>query len=219
MTWSWSFAFEIAPALGRAFGVTVAASLTGFAVALAVGLCLALLRRPGSPVRRPADALLELVRSTPLLVQLYALYYVLPTVGIRLPALAAGVLGLGIHYGTYVAEILRAALDAVPVGQWRAARSIHLSRRDVWLRVVLPQALPPTIPALANRLIAIFKETPLLAAITVPEMLLVARHLGDTHFRYLEPYTEVGLYFLVASLVASAGAAALERRYGNLDAI
>lgn len=216
MTWSWPFALEILPSLGRAFILTIFASLAGFGVAMVLGLGIAVTRRAGGALGNIVGALTEFIRSTPLLVQLYALYYVLPQFGVSLPALAAGVLGLGLHYATYVSEVLRAGIDAVPKGQWQAARATHLSPRDTWTRVILPQAVPPMIPALANRLIAIFKETPLLAAITVPEVLLVARQLGDANFRYLEPYTEVGLLFLIASLVASAAASALERRHGQL---
>ncbi|MCZ7582911.1 MAG: ectoine/hydroxyectoine ABC transporter permease subunit EhuD [Deltaproteobacteria bacterium] len=219
MMWRWDFFWSILPAILNGFVVTVHATLLSFAVALVIGLVFALARRsPRAALSRPARAVTDFVRGTPLLVQLYFLYYVLPLAGLKFPALTIGIFGLGLHYATYIAEIYRAGIDAVPRGQWEAAAALDLRPWYLWTRVILPQAIPPIIPALGNRLIALFKETPLLAAITVAEMLLVAREIGDEHFSYLEPYTAVGLFFLIASLVSSAGVTWLERKYGSVEA-
>ncbi|HEX2139022.1 MAG TPA: ectoine/hydroxyectoine ABC transporter permease subunit EhuD, partial [Woeseiaceae bacterium] len=131
------------------------------------------------------------------------LYYVLPEYGLTLSPLVIGVLALGLHYSCYTAEVYRAGIEAVPRGQWEAARALSLSRRATWLRVVLPQAIRPTLPVLGNYLIAMFKDTPLLAAITVMEMLQTAKLIGAESFRYLEPLTITGIVFLVVSLAAS----------------
>lgn len=202
--WDWSYAVEVLPVLLEGLGVTLKATLYGFVFALVVGLFWALLRRSGSRwVRGGAFWSLELVRSTPLLVQLYFLFYVFPELGLVLSPLVAGVLGLGLHYSAYTAEIYRSGIDGVPRGQWEAATALNLTRRQAFWRIVLPQAVPPVVPALGNRLIAMFKETPLLSVITVTELLQRAKLLGAESFRYLEPLTLVGAIFLVLSLVSS----------------
>lgn len=211
------YAIEILPILLEALVVTIEAAVLGMALALVVGLVWALLRRSDLVlVRWPAKVTLELVRSTPLLVQLYFLFYALPAAGLSLSPLTAGVLGLGVHYGAYVAEAYRAGIEAVPKGQWEAAKALHLPRHTTWLRVVLPQAVPPMLPTLGNRFVALFKDTPLLSAITLVEMLQAAKIIGSESFRYLEPMTLVGLLFLALSIVASYGVERLERRVGSL---
>ncbi|HLT92726.1 MAG TPA: ectoine/hydroxyectoine ABC transporter permease subunit EhuD [Woeseiaceae bacterium] len=214
MIWSWEYAFEVLPELLAAFAVTLEATLAGFALALVLGLVWAIARMaPLRWVSRTASAWIELVRSTPLLIQLYFLYYVLPEYGLTLSPLVIGVFALGMHYGCYTAEVYRAGIEAVPRGQWEAARALNLPRRAVWLRVVLPQAIPPTLPVLGNYLIAMFKDTPLLAAITVMEMLQTAKLIGAGSFRYLEPLTITGVVFLVVSLAASSAIRLLENRH------
>ena len=181
-----------------------------------LGLVFALLRRSSNRiVARTAGFLVQFIRGTPLLVQLYFIFYVLPDIGIRLPALAAGVIGMGLHYATYAAEVYRGGIEAVPRGQWEAARATNLTMRQTWINVVLPQAVPPMIPALANYLLAMFKETPLLSAITVLEMMNQAKSVANSTYRYVEPMTLVGVFFLVISLVSVAGLRWLERRYGR----
>lgn len=204
MTWSWSYAMEVLPRLLRGLVVTLEATAAGFAFALVAGLVWAALRRSSRRlVSRPVGWLVEGVRSTPLLVQLYFVFYVFPRMGLVLSPLAAGILGLGLHYSAYTAEVYRSGIDGVPRGQWEAARALNFTRFETFVRIVLPQAIPPVLPALGNRLIAIFKDTPLLAVITVTEMLQEAKLAGAESFRYLEPLTLVGAIFLVLSLVSS----------------
>jgi polar amino acid transport system permease protein len=212
MTFDLSFALEILPALLAALRVTVVATVAGSLLAFALGLGLAVVRR--SPLVWPARAaswLVEGVRSTPLLIQIYFLYYALPGFGLALSPLATGILALGLHYSSYAAEVYRAGIEAVPRGQWEAARALGFSTALTWRRIVLPQAIPPIVPALGNYAIAMFKDTPLLAAITVLELLQTAKIIGAERFRYLEPLTLVGLLFLALSLLAAAGVRRLER--------
>lgn len=198
--WSWEFALEILPQLLGALVTTVQATLLASVLAMTLGLVFALLRRSELRiVRAPTAAFIEFVRSTPLLVHLFFLFYALPQLGITLGALTAGVLGLGVHYATYTSEVYRAGIEGVPKGQWEAATAVNFSTRRTWTSVVLPQAIPAVLPALGNYLVAMFKETPLLAAITVIEMLGRARIIGSQTFRFLEPYTLVGLLFLIIS--------------------
>ncbi len=214
MIWSWTYAFEVLPQILRAFIVTLQATLAGFVFALLLGLVWTLLRRaPVAWVSRTAFWIVEFVRSTPLLIQLYFLYYVLPEYGVSMSPLAIGILALGLHYSCYAAEVYRAGIEAVPHGQWEAARALNLSSASIWFRIILPQAVPPTVPVLGNYFIAMFKDTPLLAAITVMEMLQTAKLIGAEYFRYLEPLTITGAIFLLVSLIASYGIRYLEVRH------
>jgi polar amino acid transport system permease protein len=213
----WSYALDIVPVLLEGLWVTVQATLCGMALALVLGLLWALVRHSAPAVMAyAAHWIVEFVRSTPLLVQLYFLFFVLPGFGLTLSPFATGVLGLGLHYSAYTAEVYRAGIESVPRHQWEAALALNFSRARTWLAVILPQAVPPVIPALGNYLIAAFKDSPMLAAITVTEMLQVAKLIGSESFRYLEPLTLVGLLFLAVSLVGSRLTRELEKRYGSL---
>lgn len=212
-TWDWNFAGHILPQLLRAGLVTLEATLIGSAIAMVLGLLLAIGRRSHNRlISWPIAWLVEFIRSTPLLIQLYFLYFVLPNLGITLGALTAGVIGLGLHYATYTSESYRAGIESVPRGQWEAARALNLSTRRTWMGVVLPQAIPAVIPALGNYVNGMFKDSVLLSAITVVELLGKARDIGSLTFRYTEPVTEVGLIFLVISVTASLLISRLEAR-------
>ena len=216
MDWDWQFAREILPMLLAGLKITILATVLGAAVAAVLGLVLAILRRSPNPwIARGTGFLVEFIRGTPLLVQLYFIFYVLPDFGILLPALAAGVIGMGLHYATYAAEVYRGGIESVPRGQWEAARATNLTTRQTWLHVILPQALPPMIPAMANYLLAMFKETPLLSAITVLEMMNQAKSVANSSYRYVEPMTMVGVFFLVVSLISVVGLRWLERHFGR----
>jgi polar amino acid transport system permease protein len=210
--WDWAFAASILPLLLQASIYTVFAALLSFAGALVAGLPLALARdaRPRS-LRLLTAGCVELVRSTPVLVQVYFLYFVLPQIGIVLPALAVGVIALSVHYGTYASETYRAGIASVSRGQRDAAAALGLSPRAAFFCVVLPQAIPPIVPALGNHLIALFKETPLLSAIAIVELLQTAKIIGSETFRYNEPITLVGLMLLAMSVVSAAVIRRVER--------
>ncbi|OJF95587.1 ectoine/hydroxyectoine ABC transporter permease subunit EhuD [Pararhizobium antarcticum] len=218
MEWDWAFVWEIMPTLLEGLKITILATILGAIVAAFVGLVLAIARRsPNRLISRPVGFIADFIRGTPLLVQLYFIFYVLPDIGIRLSPLVAGVIGLGIHYGTYTAEVYRAGIDNVPRGQWEAARATNLSMRQAWIHVVLPQAIPPMIPALANYFIAMFKETPLLSAITVLELMNQAKSVANSSYRYIEPITMVGVFFLVISLISVIALRFLEERFTRAD--
>jgi polar amino acid transport system permease protein len=213
LDWDWAFTIAILPALARALRVTIAATVAGAAGALTLGLVLALLGRSRVPGVRAVTAwTTEFIRSTPLLIQIYFLFYVLPRYGVAMTPMTTGVLALAVHYGAYASEVYRAGIESVPRGQWEAARALGLSPGRTFLRIILPQALPPIVPALGNYVVAMFKDTPLLSTITVLELLYTAKNLGAETFRYLEPFTLVGVLFLVVSLLAAQGIRQLERR-------
>jgi polar amino acid transport system permease protein len=199
------FAISLVPLLADAAVVTLQATFLSFALALVVGLILALLRMSSQPILRGAALwFIELVRGTPLLVQLFILFLVLPKYGLSMPALLTGIIGLGVHYGAYCAEVYRAGIEAVPRGQWEAAKALNINRYQAYRHIILPQALPPVIPPLGNYLISLFKETPLLSAVAVVEVMQQALLIGSDTFRYVEPITLVGLFFLVCSLCSAA---------------
>lgn len=130
----------------------------------------------------------EFIRLTPLVVQLLFVYYMLP----QFSALQIGIAVLGIHYSTYMAEVYRAGIEAVPVGQWEAARALSLPSTRTWRAVILPQAVRRVVPALGNYAVSMFKDTPFLFTITVVEMVTAAQQFGARNFQYLEPLTLAG---------------------------
>ncbi|WP_082866172.1 ectoine/hydroxyectoine ABC transporter permease subunit EhuD [Marinomonas gallaica] len=212
--WEWAFVLEILPMILSAAKVTLLATLLGSILAILVGLSFALLRRSKLVLLRVVTYwVVEFVRSTPLLVQIFFLYYVLPEFGISMSPLLTGVLALGLHYGAYLSEVFRSGIDGIEKGQWEAARALNLTTYDTYKDIVLPQAIRPMIPATGNYIIAMFKETPQLSAITLLEMLQVAKIIGSENFRYLEPFTLVGILYLVFSLVAAYGIHCIERRF------
>ncbi|RSM78823.1 ectoine/hydroxyectoine ABC transporter permease subunit EhuD [Amycolatopsis sp. WAC 01375] len=214
MDWSWEAAFDSIPLLLEGLLVTVEITLLASAVAYALGLVFALIRRTGIPVLSQAVTLfIEFVRSTPLLIQVFAIYYLVPPLtGFTMSAFVTGVVALGVHYATYAAEVYRAGIEAVPRGQWEAATALNLPRQRVWAAVVLPQAVPRVLPALGNYTISMFKETPLLLGIGVLDVLNRAKEVGAETFRVVEPYTLAGVLFLLVSLPASILVRRLERR-------
>ncbi|MDJ0931873.1 ectoine/hydroxyectoine ABC transporter permease subunit EhuD [Breoghania sp.] len=219
MEWDWDFVWKIMPTLIGGVKITIIATLLGSVLSTVVGLAVALLRRSAVPdVSRGVGFVAEFIRGTPLLVQLYLIFYVLPDFGILPPPLLAGVIGLGLNYGTYyTAEVYRAGIDNVPRGQWEAAKACNLTGRQTCTHVILPQAIPPMIPALANYFIAMFKETPLLSVITVLGLMNQAKSVVNSYYRYIEPMTLVGVFFLTISLLSVFGLRWLERRYGRIE--
>jgi len=211
--WDWAYAWEVLPILAEASVVTLQATLMGFVLALVLGLVFAVGRMAGPAwLRLSVAGVVEFVRSTPLLIQIFFLYYVMPDFGLTLDAMTAGVLALGLHYGAYCSEVYRAGLENVPKGQWEASLALNLSPLTTFKNVILPQAIPPIVPALGNYLVALFKETPLLSVIAVLELMQTAKILGSESFQYTEPITLVGLFFLVFSLVSAALIRRVEQR-------
>ena len=212
----WAFAASIIPILLRGMVVTVEATVLGFFVALLLGLIFALLRAvPLKIVSWPVAFIVEFLRDTPLLVQLYFLYFVLPNYGVVLPAFFTGAIALGLQYSAYTSEVYRAGLEAVPRGQWEASLALNMPTLLVYRDVVVPQAVPRIIPALGNYLVSIIKDTPILSAVTVLEMLNVATIIGDRTFRYLVPLSMVGGLFLILTLVSAWVVRFVERRLPN----
>ena len=215
--WSWEFAFEILPILGKGLLITLKVTFAATAIFLMLGLILAVIQRSCPRwITVPLNFVTEFIRRTPVLVQLYFVFFVLPEFGIIVSPEMTGILGLGIHYSTYSAMIYGAGIDNVDRGQWDATTALNYSRLHAWFYVILPQAVPPMIPALANLLIGMFKESALLTAITVLELMGQTRTIANETYRYFEPMTMAGVIYLSISLPSALAAKALERRLGTV---
>jgi polar amino acid transport system permease protein len=213
MNWDWSAVGDFMPLFWDGLLVTLQALVLGSLISFSLGLVWALLMRtPTRWVQWPVGIVTEFVRDTPLLVQLFFLFYVLPEWGLTLSAMATGVLAIGLHYSTYTMQVYRAGIDAVPAGQWEAATALNLSRTRTWRAVILPQAVRRVVPALGNYVIAMLKDTPLLMTITILELLGRARLFSQEHFQFTEPVTVIGVAFIVISYLASLLLRTLERR-------
>lgn len=210
MVWDMEFTRLLLPALLTGLWVTVQATVLGYALALVLGLALAIVRQV-PVVGAIVFVATEFIRTTPVLVQLVFIFSLSALSNVS--ALTIGIVVLGVHYSTYTAEVYRSGIEGVAKGQWEACRALSLPPHRVWGAVVLPQAIRKVIPALGNYLIALFKDTPLLFAISVPEMLSVANGLGGQYFRSFEAFTLVGIAFLIVSVPSAVVIRRLERRY------
>ena len=184
---------------------TVLAIVLGFVIAVLGGL-------PSRVVRAVCRAYIEFMRGTPILIQLFLLYYVGPSVGIRLDALTAGILGLAANGGAYFAEIFRAGFESIPRGQIEAARILRLSEMQIIRRIKVPQMLVLILPASINQVIILIKESSILSILTVPELTKVTIMIVNESFSILPPYITLALLFwLLIELVSRLGRS-LERR-------
>jgi polar amino acid transport system permease protein len=208
--WSWERAAEVLPQLLEAFvQVTLVATVLGSVIAAVLGLVVALVRRLAPAwIARPVHWAMEFVRMTPIVIQLLFVYYTFS----ELSALTIGIAVLGIHYATYMAEVYRSGIDAVPRGQWEAATALSMSPTRTWRKVIIPQALRTTVPALGTWVISMFKDTPFLTVIFVVEMVSRAEVYGSRTFVYVEAFTLAGLIFLAASYPTSVLLRRLEAR-------
>jgi len=205
LDWRWDFTWEILPRLLAATGNTLLAAGLGYAIAVVLGLVFALAQRtPFHALTVVVREVVEFIRSTPLVLQIFFVFYVGPQFGIRLSPWTAGMIAIGLHYAAYLSEVYRGGLESVPKGQWEAAKSINLSTTRTYFRVILPQALPPSLAGMGNYLVGIFKDTPMLSVIGVAELMHTANAIGSETYRFLEPFTLVGIIFLLISLPTAA---------------
>jgi polar amino acid transport system permease protein len=213
MGFRWDFAYEILPQLLYATVNTILAAGVGYLIAVFAGLVFLLGQRTTSRLLNVfTREIVEFIRSTPLLIQLFFVYFVLPQFGITLSAWVCGMITIGLHFGTYLCEVYRGALEAVPKSQWEACRALNFTKVYSYRKIILPQAFPVAIPGMGNYLVGIFKDTPLLSTIGVAELFHAATAVGGYNYRYLEPYTMVGLIFLMLSIPAAFYVRRLEQK-------
>ncbi|MEU1115690.1 MULTISPECIES: ectoine/hydroxyectoine ABC transporter permease subunit EhuD [unclassified Streptomyces] len=212
MNWNWSHVDDFMPLFWDGLELTLKALLFGTLIAFSLGLVWAIAQRSEKKwIRWPVTVVTEFIRNTPLLVQLFFLFYVVPEWGPSMSPLTTGIVGLGLHYSTYTSEVYRAGIDGVPAGQWEAATALSLSKRRTWTSVILPQAVRRVIPALGNYVIVMLKESPQMAAIGALDMLGQAQGYSQTTFTY-EAISVVGVTFIVIAYPASLLLRVLERR-------
>ncbi|MGW3625275.1 ectoine/hydroxyectoine ABC transporter permease subunit EhuD [Streptomyces sp. NPDC000880] len=213
MNWDWSAVADFMPRFWDGVLVTLQILVLGSLISFTLGLVWAIgFKAPTRFVRWPVSVVTEFIRTTPLLVQLFFLFFVLPEWGVQFSALTTGTIAIGLHYSTYTAQVYRAGIEAVPAGQWEAAKALSLPAHRTWSAVILPQAIRRITPALGNYVIAMLKDTPLLAAIGVLEMLQQSRLESASTFQYTEPLTVIGIAFILIAYPASLLVRTLERR-------
>lgn len=199
-------------ALGAITG-TIPLAIASFAIGLAIAIALALARISGSRLLSGlARGYISLVRGTPLLVQLFIVFYGLPSVGVTIPAWPSAILALSINVGGYGAEVVRAAILSIPRGQWEAASMIGMSRGLALRRIILPQAARVSVPPLSNTFISLVKDTSLAATILVTEMFRVAQQIAAPSGEFLLIYAEAAIVYWVICAGLSLVQDRLERR-------
>lgn len=208
------------PMLYAGLVFTIPLTLISFILGLSLGFIAALARLYGpSPLKRLVQFYVWLIRGTPLLVQLFLIFYALPSAGITLDAFPAAVIGFTLNIGAYSSEIVRATLLSVPEGQWEAAHSIGMSRAQALRRIIIPQAARVAVPPLSNTFISLVKDTSLASVITVPELFLAAQRIAAVTYQPLILYTEPAIIYLLISSVLSSLQARLEKKLENTGQI
>lgn len=206
------------PLLSAGLIFTVPLTLITFVLGILLGFLVALARLYGPiPLVVLVRFYVWLIRGTPLLVQLFLIFYGLPSAGIVLDAFTAAVIGFTLNIGAYSSEIIRATLAAIPKGQWEAAYSIGMNWPQVMWRVILPQAARIAVPPLSNTFISLVKDTSLAAAVTVPELFQAAQRLASVTYEPLILYIETAIIYLLFSSVLSTLQDRLERRWTHKE--
>ncbi|WP_375740310.1 amino acid ABC transporter permease [Pseudomonas boanensis] len=208
------------PEIASGFGITLATWACGVVIALALGLLVAILQLFGGPfLRGPLRIYIELIRSTPFLVQLFLLYYGGPSLGLELDPVSAGVVGLGIYGSVYFAEIFRGGFLSIPRGQLEAADCLGISRWKCILRIQVPQMLVVILPALVNLTTILCKETAVLSIITIPELTMVMTGIGSSSFAFVETLLVLCISYLLLIELCSRAGMWMEKRVGRFLAL
>ncbi len=207
------------PLLLQAAVMTVYLSVVSMALAIALGLPIAISRLYGpAPLRLLALLYVEFFRGIPVLLVVYFLYYGLPSMGIRLSADVAAILAFGLTYAAYEAEICRAGLTGVPAGQWEAAASLGMSDALTFRRVIMPQAIRAILPPMTNDFVGLFKDTSVVSVIAVVELTKMYLILSKPHAQYLEIGLATAVLYLAMSVPLGYLSRALEKRWGRTHA-
>ncbi len=213
MSFSWLAIWEGLPYLLQGAGLTILISAAAMLLALLVGMAVALLSQlPWRPLRGLVRAYVEIFRNTPLLIQLFIVYFGLPQLGLRLSAFLSGLTALTLYTAAYNTEIFRAGLEAVPRGQHEAARSTGLSPLQEALYVIIPQAIRISFPALGNNLVSLVKNTSLVSTIGMVELMFVANDISFNNFRSFEIYGATAVLYVILVMVLTRILVSTENR-------
>ncbi|KRE12629.1 ABC transporter [Bosea sp. Root483D1] len=212
MSFDLNFAFATLPTILSALSTTMWVSIVSSLGAAVLGFLWEVLRRTSTPLGWVMQVMIDFIRSTPLLVQIYTLYFVFPYYGVTLPALAVGIIALSVYYSGYLAEVFKAGIDAIDSGQFDAAKALGIGRIATIFLIVAPQMLRNIAAPMGNYFISLLKATPYLAVIAVPEMFGSALDVASDTFRYAEPMLAAGLIFLLLSVSIAQLVKLLEQR-------
>ena len=202
------------PPLLKGAWLTIAVSMLAFALAMVVGLIFAIARMSRfMPLRIVAAIYIQFIRGTPLLLQLFFIYYVMPYSGVVLSPLVSAIIGLTANYGAYMAEVFRSGIQAIAKGQWEAGSAVGMSRRLLMRRIILPQAIRIIIPAIGNFFVSIFKDSALLSVITMRELMFSGQLLASATFKHFEIYAMVAAIYFMISYPAALFVEWVERRF------
>ena len=212
----WSVLPENAGLLAHGLLLTLEVSAVALVLALALGVIVATLRvAPSAALRGIGTAYVEFLRNIPLLVQLFFLYFALPSIGVRLDAFLCGVLALGVYTSAFVAEAIRSGIAAVAKGQLEAALSSGMSYATAMRLIVLPQAITKTIPPLGNTALNLIKNSSLVSTISMLDILGTANLMGSRSFQYVPMFVGAGVCYLILTLPAAFTVNVLEKRYAR----
>jgi His/Glu/Gln/Arg/opine family amino acid ABC transporter permease subunit len=204
---------QYGPALLRGLSVTVFLTIVVILAALVLAIPVALIRMsPNALIRGIGSFYVEVIRGTPLLLQLVYIYYVLPSLGVNLDPMLAAIVGLTLNYTAYMSEVYRGGILAVPKSQWEAAATVGMTKARAFHRIVLPQALRIVTPALGNYFISLFKDTALASVVTVQELTFTGQIISARSYQYFTIYTVTGILYLAVGYPAALFVRWLEKQ-------
>ncbi len=212
----WDLVKEWMPQLLAAAGGTLRMTALAYILGAIAGLAIALARLSrGRLLSAPAILYIEIVRGTPALTQLFLIYFGLGSIGLAFSAFEAAVVGLGLNYAAYMAEVYRAGIEAIHRGQREAAQSIGMTQGQAMRHIILPQAIRIILPPMANYAISLLKDTSVASLISAPELMLRARDLSSEYFMPMELYLIAGLMYLAMAYPLSQAVRRLERYFAR----
>lgn len=207
------FLTSLWPLVSGAILGTIPLSLISFAIGLVIALLIALMRLSRNRVVSSiARVYISIIRGTPLLVQLFVIFYGLPSIGLKIDPWPSAIIAFSLNVGGYAAEVIRAAILSVHQGQWEAAYTIGMSRRRALRRIILPQAARVSVPPLSNTFISLVKDTSLASLILVTELFRQAQKIAAFSGEFMLIYIEAALIYWIICLVLSSGQNVLEKR-------
>ncbi len=214
MKFDFSYTIDAFPRLLEGAMITVQVAVFSFVLSLMLATVLTVVRNLEiKPINVVIAIYISFIRGTPVLIQIFLAYYVLPVVGIDLSAFAAGILAVTLNSAAFTTEILRGGLASVPRGQLEAARSLGLRSSTIWLKVVLPQAYIASIPPLVNEFTLVVKTTPLLAMITVVELMRVSQQIFSSNYHPVEVLAGAFVIYFFICFVISRASVVVEQRF------